>query len=328
MNHWQKYFSKQSLVLAARIYLAIIICWQIAIRIGLQEFWIVRFIDTFGAWLYLPLAGLLPCLFYKQIRKQLIGTLLVPLLIFGWEYHWCLLPKVDNSSTTGFKVMTWNIRYDNPNPKEIANVINSEQPDVVAVQELMRDTAWELSTILKPAFPYQYINPLTFEFGFFSKQPIKYTFNPTVTQFQEANIAIGNREITLINVHLPTPAIKARKIGFVPIPIDYNTNKQDEIYPALIDRVRAIEKPLLVVGDFNTGDRDRNYKLFSKYLTNAFEQTGWGLGFTYPIKPLFQLPLVRIDHIFYSQHWQANAARTNKGSGSDHQYLVAKLQLK
>ncbi len=327
MNRWQKYFSKQSIVPIARIYLAIIIGWQIAIRMGLQEFWIVRFIDTFGGWLYLPLVGLLPCLFYKQIRNQLIGTLLVPLLLFLWEYHWCLLPKIDNSGTTGLKVMTWNVRYDNPNPKEIAKVINSEKPDIVAVQELIRDTAWELSAILKPAFPYQYINPLTFELGFFSKQPIEYTFNSTITQFQEASIRIGNREIAVINVHLPTPAIKAKKLGFLPIPIDYNTEKQDKIYPALIDRVRAIDRPLLVVGDFNTGDRDRNYRLFSEYLTNSFQQAGWGLGFTYPIKPLFPLPLVRIDHIFHSQHWQTKAAWTNKGSGSDHQYLVAKLQL-
>lgn len=328
MNRWQKYFSKQSIVLAARIYLVSIVCWQIAIRVGLQEFWIVRFIDTFGGWLYLPLAGLLPCLFYKQIRTQLIITILVPLLLFLGEYNWCLLPKFYNSSTTDLKVMTWNVRYDNPNPQEIANVINSEKPDIVAIQELMRDTAWELSAILKTAFPYQYINPLTFEFGFFSKQPIKYTFNPSVTQLQEANISIENREIAVINVHLPTPAIKAKKLGFLPIPIDYNTTKQDKIYSALIDRVRAIERPLLVVGDFNTGDRDRNYRMFGEYLTNAFQQTGWGLGFTYPIKPLFQLPLVRIDHIFYSQHWQAKAAWTNKGSGSDHQYVVAKLQLK
>jgi vancomycin resistance protein VanJ len=328
MNPWQKYLSKQSIVLAAKIYLAIIICWQIAINTGLREFWIVRFIDTFGGWMYLPVAGLLPCLFYKQIRKQLIATLLIPLLLFLGEYHWCLLPTADNSGTTGLKVMTWNVRYDNPNPKEIANVINSEKPDIVALQELMRDPAWELSEILKPTFPYRYINPLTFEFGFFSKYPIEYTFDPTANYFQEVNVSFGNRKIDLIDVHLPTPAIKASKLGFLPIPIDYNTNKQDEIYPTLIDRVRAIDRPLLVVGDFNTSDRDRNYRSFSKLLTNAFQETGWGLGFTYPIKSPIEIPLVRIDHIFYSQHWQAKAAWINKGRGSDHQYLVAKLQLK
>jgi endonuclease/exonuclease/phosphatase (EEP) superfamily protein YafD len=48
---------------------------------------------------------------------------------------------------------------------------------------------------------------------------------------------------------------------------------------------------------------------------------------TFPIKSPLAIPLVRIDHIFYSPDWQARAAWTHKGIGSDHQYLVAQLQL-
>ncbi len=52
------------------------------------------------------------------------------------------------------------------------------------------------------------------------------------------------------------------------------------------------------------------------------------MGMTFPIAPPVAIPLVRIDHIFYSNHWHARSAWTKAGIGSDHQYLVADLQLK
>nr|WP_309744009.1 MULTISPECIES: hypothetical protein [unclassified Chamaesiphon] len=63
-------------------------------------------------------------------------------------------------------------------------------------------------------------------------------------------------------------------------------------------------------------------------MNNAFQIAGWGMGMTFPIAPPVAIPLVRIDHIFYSNHWHARSAWTKAGIGSDHQYLVADLQLK
>jgi vancomycin resistance protein VanJ len=284
---------------------------------------------NFGGWLYLPLALLLPCLFYRQIRKQLLALLAIPLLIFGWEYSWCLVPKWDNRSVS-LTAMTWNLRYDNPDPQAIATVIKSQHPDIIAVQELVETTASKLSQELNRDFPFQVISP-AFEFGIFSKYPIESIqpaeLDPKLCKFQEVSVLVGKREVELIDVHLPTPAFKARQLGFLPIPIDFNTNKQDRAYQVLLDRIAQIDRPLLVMGDFNTSDRDRNYQLMNKSLTNASHVAGWGFGFTYPIEPPLETPLIRIDHIFYSRQWQALTARTVKGIGSDHQYLVANLKL-
>ncbi|WP_309731652.1 endonuclease/exonuclease/phosphatase family protein [Chamaesiphon sp. OTE_75_metabat_556] len=190
---------------------------------------------------------------------------------------------------------------------------------------------WQLliNTTLQD-FPYRVISP-AFEFGIFSKYPISSSqpveLDPQLCKFQEVSVLVDRREVKLIDVHLPTPAFKVRKLGFLPIPVDFNTNKQDKAYQVLLDRIAKIEQPLLVVGDFNTSDRDRNYRLLSKSLTNASHTVGWGFGFTYPIETPLETPLVRIDHIFYSLQWQSLMARTDKGIGSDHQYLVANLKL-
>jgi vancomycin resistance protein VanJ len=325
------YFTKTSILTIARVYLAIVICWQIAINTGIRDIWVVRLLDNFGGWLYLPLVFLLPCLYYRQIRKQLLVLLIVPFLLFWWEYHWCVLPKfAPSNGAKSLRVMTWNVRYDNPQPQSIAAVIKSQQPDIVAIQELVGSTASVLQQSLSQDFPYQLI-PANFEFGIFSKYPLKSSqpaaLDPSVSRFLEVRISVGDREVELIDVHLPIPTLTTKKLGFVPIPVDYNTDRQATIYPLLLDRIEKIDKPFLVVGDFNTSDRDRYYRLLNRSMNNAFQKVGWGFGFTFPLKSPVAIPLVRIDHIFYSSQWQAQSAWTDRGIGSDHQYLVANLQL-
>jgi vancomycin resistance protein VanJ len=323
--------TKTSIAIAAKVYAAIVVCWQVVIYTGIRDIWIVRLINNFGAWLYLPLALFLPCLFYRQIRKRSLRLLLVILLLFAWEYHWCLLPKIDShSGSISLKIMTWNLSYDNSNIRGIATTIESEHPDVVAVQELVKSTALELSKALESEFPYRVI-PSTFEFGIFSKYPLISSQPPALelqqSKFQEVKISIDKQEIELIDVHLPVPKLKTRQLGWLTVPVDFNTNNWDLAYPVLRDRIENTSRPLLVVGDFNTGERDRNYRLLTSVLNNAFQTAGWGFGMTFPIKSPVEIPVIRIDHIFYSDLWQAQSAWTHKGSGSDHQYLVAKLQL-
>lgn len=68
--------------------------------------------------------------------------------------------------------MTWNLSYENPSPEGIVKIVKSEFPDVVAVQELVKSTALQISQELERDFPYQVISP-AFEFGIFSKYPLK-----------------------------------------------------------------------------------------------------------------------------------------------------------
>jgi endonuclease/exonuclease/phosphatase (EEP) superfamily protein YafD len=74
--------------------------------------------------------------------------------------------------------------------------------------------------------------------------------------------------------------------------------------------------------------------MIDQYLDNAHWEAGWGFGFSFPSsdRPLrgrFQIPsLVRIDHIFYSDHFYVLNARTlPTAGGSDHLPVVAELSL-
>ena len=55
----------------------------------------------------------------------------------------------------------------------------------------------------------------------------------------------------------------------------------------------------------------------------SFRERGWGWGYTYSSK----YPLIRIDYIFHTRHWQAVEYQTGSRHGSDHLPVFAELIL-
>jgi vancomycin resistance protein VanJ len=88
------------------------------------------------------------------------------------------------------------------------------------------------------------------------------------------------------------------------------------------------------MGDLNATPTHQVYHLLSAHLSDAFREAGWGLGHTYPAsgEPLWGVRqfrrLVRIDHIFHSEQWRAEAAWVGEWDGSsDHLPVIAQLKL-
>jgi len=88
--------------------------------------------------------------------------------------------------------------------------------------------------------------------------------------------------------------------------------------------------PLILGGDFNTSVQSQTYRLVNQYLNNAQWEAGCGFGFTYPSqafrwKGIAPMPaIIRIDHIFYRNHFIARGARTlNESGGLYHLPVVA-----
>jgi endonuclease/exonuclease/phosphatase family metal-dependent hydrolase len=106
------------------------------------------------------------------------------------------------------------------------------------------------------------------------------------------------------------------------------------------DQVAAEDRPTIVLGDFNTTDQTANYRLVADRLIDVHQAVGRGFGFTFPdfsqarsldlpwyTGPLLAAgPVVRIDHIFASQHFVPRQAFVVPvASGSDHRPVIATL---
>jgi len=91
----------------------------------------------------------------------------------------------------------------------------------------------------------------------------------------------------------------------------------------LLDWTAKLKGPVILAGDFNTPPSGRIYGSLRQRYADAFQNRGWGWGYTYPAR----LPLLRIDHIFHTSDWRTVDAAVGARAGSDHRPVFAELEL-
>lgn len=94
-------------------------------------------------------------------------------------------------------------------------------------------------------------------------------------------------------------------------------------------REHSAGRPVVLVGDFNMPTSSSVYRASFGDLTNAFESSEWGFGFTAPCKRFSwwpnNTPWQRIDHILTNESWQVRTCRIGEWDGSDHRLIAATL---
>jgi endonuclease/exonuclease/phosphatase (EEP) superfamily protein YafD len=122
----------------------------------------------------------------------------------------------------------------------------------------------------------------------------------------------------LIGVHLqPYGGILGSHVS------DVSEAQADETR-ALLGRVSRLRDPTVVAGDFNSARDAPVHVAMRGYLTDAFEQAGWGLGPT--ARAGGWLPL-RIDYVYASEALAVKAAEQPPWTCSDHRPVLAELVL-
>lgn len=283
----------------------------------------VQLLNYFMPWL---LVTLLPGLLIAGLirDKGLLAILAIPTVLIIFTFAPLFLPRPDAvlAKSSSFKVMSFNVWSRNHDFEELMQVIKTEQPDLVLLQELYLDRVPILKEKLGQLDPDR-------EFDFYyepdGKQAIisYYAITPLgfsleQGQVQKAMLETPNGEIMIWNVHVFKPRYWS---------LHYSQMVN------LAAAVAEVEQPLIVAGDFNTTDQSETFRMINQYLTNGHWQSGWGFGFSYPARNIsiqrFTVPtvsVVRIDHIFYSDHFSAFDAYTvDKNGGSDHFPVVADL---
>lgn len=276
-----------------------------------DRFWPVQLGNYFMPWL---LAGLIPGLGLAALarRDRLLAVLLGPAVVIGLMQLPLFLPpsEVALAGNRQIRVMSYNVLYHNDDPAAMARTIRQAQPDIVLLQELLPDMAQALPAELADLYPELYFayEPTVVQ-GVISRYPLESTgleYLAGRTQKVAAHTPYG--PVQLWNTHPSQP------LPYWPL--------QRQQIALLARQIAAVEGPLIVGGDFNTTSHAETYRMVNRHLANAHWEMGWGFGFTFPA----DRPLVRIDHIFYSRHFQAHRAYTlTESGGSDHFPVVADL---
>lgn len=240
-----------------------------------------------------------------------------------------------NAEEKPLRVMTWNAYFRNQDSTALTAAAASEQPDVIAIQELGAPLAAAIGSALRERYPYQELHPAKIPAGMaiLSRYPLLTTMPPdfdesTGCNCQIVTIDLAGQPVTLINAH-PWPAKSFLTGGGL---LEFDTAIQDRIFEQISARIEQVTTPLLLMGDLNTMPIQANYRRLSTLLHDAYLASGTGPAATFPVSRTgdswLTQPLLRIDYIFYNDAWQAQRSWVGTITGSDHRYVMAELVLK
>lgn len=326
----------------ALLYTLIYVVWRLLLLSPLYErWWPLQLSEVFGSWVYAPL-GLLLALALVARSRWALYALIAPTLFFGVEYGRQFLPNqhimpVYANSGLPVRVLTWNMHYTADPYDEFHSFVAELKPDVIALQELSLRMTRRFGETLRETYPHQALHTGSHTGGLalLSRYPVRVAPSPArpfICQCLVVEADIEGRTATFIVVHIWRPSIQFElQESFLGVQ-QFSYRYQTPVFDQLLQQMETVDGPLVVLGDFNTTERQPNYRRLRTQLEDAFGQAGWGMGYTFPSNARLRgwrvPPLIRIDHILISRDWQAKAAWTGGLPPSDHNYVAADLVLR
>jgi len=318
------------------LYTAVVVGWYAGYRLVGDDFWILAMINAFAVYLFapLPLAALLTVL--ARRRFLWVATLTITILFFGL-FGADLLPPPPvahaDTESPALTVMTYNVLFATTDATPIATTITSTDADIVAFQELTPLLAQQLEQGIGERYPYR--TPMHAEclaqVAVWSRYPllqIETVGEDVLCRVRSVVVDFDRRAVRVVGIHAWSYTGLDRES------LERSFRWRQEQIEWILDVTRDQPEPLIILGDLNATPTHQVYRTLSTHLTDAFREAGWGLGHTYPAtgKQLWGVSrlsrLVRIDHIFCSDQWKAEAAWVREWDGSsDHLPVAARLRL-
>lgn len=316
-------------------------------------------------YLFLVAANLVFVL-YWLIRKPLLMLISVLSILVGFsamqaQYGFRKKTLVgEKSSPDDIRVMQYNVhefigvgRYaDAPVYKEILEMVNDKQPDIINIDEygkflVNRDSITrQLKDVLKTQYvyfqPYK-INRTRDSTGnaIFSKYPIvksgAIVTNVLLnTRAIYADVKIKDKIVRIYCVHLAAVNIKSQSKSRMlkgKVSLGKSSFIQSRLAAAFISRSYQVDQikrdiencpyPYIITGDFNDTPQSYAVNELSDGMKNAFVEKGSGFQTTYYAK----LPL-QIDYIFASKEFDVLNYDVIEKEISDHKPVISDLRLK
>jgi endonuclease/exonuclease/phosphatase family metal-dependent hydrolase len=335
------------------------------------KIWVLAFFGL--AYPYILLLNLLFLVYYiiRWKRKFLLSLIII---LLGFNHLNNFIPirlgkkyikGQEKEGGNEIKILSFNVRafniyewYSNPaTAKGILNLIQSEHPDVICLQEYYTSSKlnYQPENIYKlfKETPYHYIhysiqNGLNSGYGIatFSKFPIIHkgllSFKETSNEVIYTDLTVRGDTIRIYNNHLQSVNFQKRNYDFIDtLKLKYDEENIREIKDislklktAFVKRSQQVDSisshishcpyPVLVCGDFNDTPVSYTYRKMKKGLKDAFLLSGKGIGNTY-----FRIfPSFRIDYIFHSKEFEPMLFEKVEAKLSDHYPIICILDIK
>lgn len=328
-----------TLVVIAWVYAAVLGAW-VAARLTLGDRpHLLFYVNAIAHVAFLPAPLLLAFAFAISHVGLTIAGVLASLV---WYDFW-LAPLVRGASRPHLafagptlRVATFNSLWVNEDNRAVVDTIRSLDADIVALQEITPLRSALIETELKLEYPYRLLHPRpkAFGTGLLSRVPLTpssdllpdpdWIGDPVI-----ANLDVADHEVSVICCHAA--------------PVKTAAVARERQARLLVEYTNRLNRPCIILGDFNTTTRNVAYRILTRGLRDAWRDAGRGFGHTFPgpawaraagdglpppLRRLVPHWLIRIDYVFVTRHWRVCGARTARVDGSsDHRPVVAELNL-
>jgi endonuclease/exonuclease/phosphatase (EEP) superfamily protein YafD len=251
---------------------------------------------------------------YAYAAALLLTVLLNGYFIVGWY----MPVNSDAGGSEKLTLMHANVLASNDQYQRLIDLIASEDPDVIFLQEITDQWVAGLAP-LQENYPFSYPQARMGNFGIavYSKIPFDSVGHvdspplnhPTIV----TTVTVGREKLTLISSHPTIPLGKSL----------YSARNQQ--LDSLLDLVPAADKPTVLLGDLNATVWDTQLRKLMKSAGLASARRGFGILPTWPtLMPFVMIP---IDHVLVSESIAVTNMKTGKSVGSDHLPLIVTLSL-
>lgn len=294
--------------------------------------WWLTLLNRVVPYLFIPTPLLaLRLVWLRHFKRTLV--LLAPGLLFVGIYFPYLVPTSTQpiDRKTELSVMTYNVLFSNAEYDQVAKVILTYQPDLVALQEVQPQMMIALQERLATTHPYSLMgdpNPYGTT-AIFSRHPIAEARvldleadRPAVMMRTQVNA----REITFVSAHLLAYGLEWVSIENMPTLVERRTAEQNRQAEILVRRINEMEGIAILACDCNSPETSSSYRRLTQSMKNAARQAGWSLwgnGLT-NTKP--DRDLQHIDYVLYRGAVEPIRVEViDDRGGSDHLPLLAKF---
>jgi len=255
-------------------------------------------------------------------------------IIMGWRRHWwtatgsvlgALLLVLQlpargeltafDADKSGLRVMHMNVLQTNICFEQVIGQALQGDADLVSVQEVSPEWAFELEAGLRSEYPYVHVEPRTNCYGIalFSKRPFKQVGTVTVmgAPFIEALFEEEGTPVRVLIVHTTSPISYA------------HFQRRNAQFEQLAEYLNRGDTATVLIGDLNTVPWDHAFQRFCastelRPISKEIQRTWPSLG------PFSLIPL---DHLLVSAGIVSTSVETFPIAGSDHRGLMAEIRL-
>jgi vancomycin resistance protein VanJ len=326
-------------VAAGWFYAGAIFIWYVLYLIFGDSNWIFALMNTFVPYYFLPLPVMIPLAFFIR-RVAFWQSMIPPLVVFIALFGHLFLPEIKNPNCPGqppLTVATFN-RYGYSDILTLEAFKRTGLPDILALQETLPHQFNETIVSLGDELPYHLLSQDSTGLAIFSRYPISRLPSQDLQDSRwfvmKSAVETPAGRVVVYNVHMTTTRVLSylSDPGFIPEIITYTSQARREMAQRLVEDIAAEERPVVLLGDFNSTPLNAPAYIIGQVLTDAYVSAGWGFGHTFPsielsVGPLRSLSqMVRIDMIFVSSEFEPVLARVGEFFGqSDHLPVVSQL---